>query len=275
MIILASIWAWTRRGSPPVEEAPQAEDRRAITSLAVLPLLNLTGDPEQEYFADGITVALITDLSKIGALKVISLTSAMRYKGTDKPISQIAAELGVDALVEGSVIREGDQVGITAQLVVAETEESLWADRYERDLTSILKLQAEIAQSIAAEIQVALTPEEQSLLAASREVDPAAYEAYLKRHVPPPEIHTSGLRSRLAVFRVRPRDRSGIRSRPHRGRQRLDLHQSARGDPTIRGDTQRSTGPGSGSRARPLASRCPSGAGASVDGLGQGLGGGR
>jgi serine/threonine-protein kinase len=180
VLLIASIWIWTRRGPPPAAENPTAIGSAPITALAVLPLKNLTGDPEQDYFVDGMTEALITDLSKIGALKVISRSSAMRYKGTDKPISEIATELGVDAVVEGSVIREGDQVGITAQLIVAETDDNLWAERYERDLTSILKLQGEIAQAIAAEIQIVLTPEEQSLLAASQDIDPAAHEAYLK-----------------------------------------------------------------------------------------------
>lgn len=169
-----------RRGPPPAPQTSGEGGPEAITALAVLPLKNLSGDPEQDYFVDGMTEALITDLSKIGALKVISRSSAMRFKGTDKPISEIASELGVDAVVEGSVTREGDQVGITAQLIVAATDENLWAERYERDLTSILKLQGEIAQAIAAEIQFALTPQERSLLAAGPEIDPAAHEAYLK-----------------------------------------------------------------------------------------------
>jgi serine/threonine-protein kinase len=151
-----------------------------ISSLAVLPLRNLSGDPAQDYFVDGMTEALITDLSKIGALKVISRSSAMRYKGTSKSLSEIARELGVEALIEGSVFREGDRVGITAQLIEAATETNLWADRYERGLTSILALQSEVAQAIAREIQVQLTPEETTLLTQTREVDPEAYEAYLK-----------------------------------------------------------------------------------------------
>jgi serine/threonine-protein kinase len=151
-----------------------------ISSLAVLPLRNLSGDPAQEYFVDGMTEALITDLSKIGALKVISRPSAMRYKGTKKSLSEIARELGVEALIEGSVVREGDRVGITAQLIEAATETNLWADRYERSLTSIMGLQSEVAQAIAREIRVQLTPEETTLLTRTREVDPEAYEAYLK-----------------------------------------------------------------------------------------------
>ena len=129
-----------------------------ITSLAVLPLANLSGDPEQDYFVDGMTEALITDLAKIGALNVIARSSAMIYKKTAKPLAEIARELNVEAVVEGSVFREGDRVCITAQLIEAATGQSLWADRYERDLTSILALQGEVAQAIAREIQVTLTP---------------------------------------------------------------------------------------------------------------------
>jgi serine/threonine-protein kinase len=180
VVVLALGWVWGSRRPPPATESTEAVSHPAITSLAVLPLKNLSGDPEQDYFVDGMTEALITDLSKIGALKVISRSSAMRYKGSDESLSQIAAELGVDAVVEGAVIREGDRVGITAQLIEVETDENLWADRYERDLTSILALQGEIAKAIAAEIQVVLTPEEQTLLAATRTIDPQAHEAYLR-----------------------------------------------------------------------------------------------
>ena len=155
-------------------------EKPKISSLAVLPLLNMTGDPEQEFFADGMTEALTTDLSKISALKVTSRTSAMRFKGTSQPVPEIAEELGVDAVVTGSVLREGDRVGIRTQLIEASTEQNIWAESYERDLTSILSLQSEIAQAIAEEIEVKLTPGEATQLAASAEVDPAAYEAFLK-----------------------------------------------------------------------------------------------
>jgi serine/threonine-protein kinase len=180
VVALAIVWVSSGRSPTQVTETGEEVRSSAITSLAVLPLKNFSGDPEQEYFADGMTEALITDLSKIGALKVISRSSAMRYKESDKPPSEIAAELGVDAIVEGAVIREGNRVGITAQLIEAETDENLWADRYDRDMTSILTLQGEIARAIAAEIQIALTPEEQVLLAATRAIDPAAHEAYLR-----------------------------------------------------------------------------------------------
>jgi TolB-like protein len=151
-----------------------------IDSIAVLPLENLSGDPEQEYFVDGMTDALITELSKIGALRVISRTSVMRYRDTDKPLPQIARELNVDAVVEGSVFRAGERVRITAQLIGAEPERHLWADNYDRGLGDILALHSEVAQAIAQEIQVTLTPQEQARLASARPVDPEAYELYLR-----------------------------------------------------------------------------------------------
>jgi len=154
-----------------------------IESLAVLPLENFSRDPEQEYFADGMTEALITELSKISALKVISRTSAMRYKKTDRPMPQIARELDVDGLIEGSVAREGDQVRITVQLIHGPADKHLWADSYQRELRSVLALQSEVAQAIAREIRVAITPAEQARLASPRPVNPAAYELYvLGRH---------------------------------------------------------------------------------------------
>jgi TolB-like protein/Tfp pilus assembly protein PilF len=154
-----------------------------IESIAVLPLANLSGDPQQEYFADGMTEALITDLSKIRVLKVISRTSAMQYKGVKKPLPQIARELGVDGIVEGSVLRVGDRVRITAQLIQAATDKHLWAETYDRDLRDILALQGEVAQAIANQIRIELTPQEQTRLASARPVNPEAYEAYLKgRH---------------------------------------------------------------------------------------------
>src|SRR5688572_8698693 len=154
-----------------------------IQSLAVLPLANFSRDPEQEYFADGMTEALIGELSKISALKVISRTSAMRYKKTDKPMRQIARELDVAGLIEGSVAREGDQVRITVQLIDGPADQHLWGHSYRRELRGILALQSEVAQAIAREIQVAITPAEQVRLASARPVSPAAYELYvLGRH---------------------------------------------------------------------------------------------
>jgi serine/threonine protein kinase/Tfp pilus assembly protein PilF len=152
----------------------------AIDSIAVLPLENLSGDPEQEYFADAMTEELITNLAKISALKVISRTSMMQYKGTKKPLLQIAKELNVDALIEGSVLSEGGQVRITAQLIQAATEQNLWAESYRRDLRGVLALQGEIASAIADKVRAAVTPTERARLASARPVNPEAYEAYLK-----------------------------------------------------------------------------------------------
>ena len=150
-----------------------------IRSIAVLPLENLSGDPEQECFADGITDELITNLGKISALRVISRTSAMHYKGTKKRLPEIAKELNVDAIVEGTVQRSGGRVRITANLLHAPTDRHLWAESYERDLQDILVLQRDVAQAIAREVQVKLTPQEQTRLASVRLVDPEAYQAYV------------------------------------------------------------------------------------------------
>jgi len=151
-----------------------------IRSLAVLPLENLSRDPDQEYFADGMTDAVITDLAKIGALRVISRPSVMRYKRTQRSVPEIAKDLNVDAIVEGSIERSGDRVRITAQLIRAATEQHLWAEAYDRDLHDVLRVQEEIARSIAQEIQIQLTPQEQALLTRGRPVDPEAYGLYLK-----------------------------------------------------------------------------------------------
>lgn len=154
--------------------------RKVIRAIAVLPLENLSRDPEQEYFAEGMTEQLITDLSKIGALKVISRTSSMRYKGTNKSLPEIAEELKVDAVVEGSVLRAGDRVRISAQLIRAATDTHLWAESYERDAQDVLVLQSEVARAIARQIEVVVTPEEAGRLAGARRVNPEAHEAYLK-----------------------------------------------------------------------------------------------
>ncbi len=151
-----------------------------ITSLAVLPLENLMGDPEQEYFVDGMTEALISELAQIGALKVISRTSVMRFKGTDKSLPEIARDLGVDGIIEGSVLRAGDQVRITAQLIEGATDRHLWASSYERDLSNILALQSEVARAIAREIKIKLTPREQARLASPRPVNTEVYQLYLR-----------------------------------------------------------------------------------------------
>jgi TolB-like protein len=145
-----------------------------------LPLENLSRDPAEEYFADGMTEALITDLGKIRALRVISHTSVMRYKGTLKPIPEIGRELNVDAIVEGSVERFGDRARITANLLYARTDRHLWAESYERDLRDMLVLQSQVAREIAREIRINLTPQEKVRLASAPPTDPAAYQLYLK-----------------------------------------------------------------------------------------------
>jgi TolB-like protein/DNA-binding winged helix-turn-helix (wHTH) protein/Tfp pilus assembly protein PilF len=151
-----------------------------IRSIAVLPLENLSGDRSQEYFADGMTEELITELSRIQALKVISRTSVMEYKGTKKHLPQIARELGVEAIVEGSVKREGDQVRITVQLLDGPNDRHLWSEGYQRELRGILTLQREMAQAIAQQIRIQLTPQQQARLSSARPVNPEAYEAYLR-----------------------------------------------------------------------------------------------
>jgi len=151
-----------------------------ITSLAVLPFQNMSADPSQEYFSDGMTEAIIKELSQIKALRVISRTSIMRYKRTDETLPEIARELGVDAVVEGSVLKADHDVRITAQLIAAHPEKHLWAEDFTRTLENVLVLQSEVAQAIAREIKVAVTPVEQARLAHVRVVNPDAHEAYLK-----------------------------------------------------------------------------------------------
>ena len=151
-----------------------------IGSLAVLPLVNLSGDRDQDYFADGMTEALTTDLGKISALRVISRTSVMQYKGTKKPLPEIARELNVEAFIEGTVSRSGNHLRITANLLQASPEKHLWAETYESEVGDALTVQGEIAQAVARQIQVRLTQNEQTLLAASRMVNPEAQDLYLK-----------------------------------------------------------------------------------------------
>ena len=167
---------WSSRGLQPARTLVPSR----IDSLVVLPLENLSGDPEQEYFVDGMTDALIANLGQISALRVISRTSAMHFKGTDKSIPEIARQLGVDAAVEGSVVRAGNRVRITAQLIHGATDSHLWAHSYERELRDILTLQSEVARAIAKEVHAALKPSERAQLADQRQVDAEAYQLYLK-----------------------------------------------------------------------------------------------
>jgi len=177
LLLLASTSAYIylRRGGERAAVIPPA-----IHSLAVLPLQNLSGDKGQEYFADGMTEELITNLAQIGSLRVISRTSAMHFKGSKETLPQIGHDLQVDAVVEGSVARVENRVRVTAQLVEASTDHHLWARTYERDLKDILALQDEIAQAITEQIRVKLSPKEHSLFMQVHAVDPQAYDAYLR-----------------------------------------------------------------------------------------------
>lgn len=150
-----------------------------IRSIAILPLKNLSGDPRQEYFADGMTEELINDLGQVSTLRVISLTSSMSYKGTKKNLPEIARELAVQGVVEGGVLRDGDQVRISVQLIDAQKDRPIWAHTYIRRLTDVLAWQGEVAQAIADEISIDVTPQEQARLAHKSAIDPAAQDLYL------------------------------------------------------------------------------------------------
>ena len=171
-----------------------------IQSIAVLPLENLSGDPAQEYFADGMTDALITDLAQVSALRVISRTSVMRYKGTKKPLPEIARELNVDAVVEGTVVRSANRVRINAQLIQALPEHHLWANAYERDVADVVALQGDVARAIATEIQIKLTPQEQTRLARVQRLDPEVLEAYLKGRYEWNKWTEEGLKKSIEYF---------------------------------------------------------------------------
>lgn len=172
-VAIAGIWL-VRNGSVPTSAAPR------LSSIAVLPLANLSGDPSEEFFADGMTDQLITDLAQVGSLRVISRTSVLQYKETKKTLPEIARELNVDAIVEGSVTRSGERVRVTAQLLQARTDRHLWAQSYDRDVGDVLKLQSEVADAIAQQVRAQMTPQQQAQLRAARVVNPAAYDAYLK-----------------------------------------------------------------------------------------------
>lgn len=153
-------------------------ERVEVRSIAVLPLVNLSGDPEQEYFADGMTDELITSIAKVTPLRVISRTSVMRYKGTRKPLAEIAEELGVERIIEGSVLRSGNRVRITAQLIDARTDKHLWAEAYDGDLRDIFTLQSDVADAVSK--QVTTTLARPAHTRAGRAVNPEAHEAYLR-----------------------------------------------------------------------------------------------
>jgi len=173
--LLAVLIAFT----PVLRRSADTPDHPRIRSLAVLPLANLTGDPAQEYFSDGMTDALITNLASLPALRVISRQSVMRYKGSATPLPEIARELGVEGVVQGSVVRSGGRVRITAQLVHAPTDRHLWAHSYERRLEDVLALQGELARAIAEAVQISVGTKEGRRLDVQRAVKPDAYDAYL------------------------------------------------------------------------------------------------
>jgi TolB-like protein/DNA-binding winged helix-turn-helix (wHTH) protein/Flp pilus assembly protein TadD len=187
---ILAVWLFRPHGRPPT----------GIHSLAVLPLDNLSGDASQNYFADGMTDELITDLAQISALRVISRTSVMVYKGARKPLPQIARELNVDAVVEGTVLRSGDQVRITAQLIEASTDKHLWSQSYEGELRDTLALQNRVASAIADQIRINLTPQEQAALKNVKVVNPEAYESYLKGRYFWNKRTADGLKAALAYF---------------------------------------------------------------------------
>ncbi len=191
VIIAAAIAAgiWSRR--PPAN---------TIEALAVLPLQNLSGDPSQDYFADGMTDELITSLAGIRSLRVISRTTAMQYRSTHRPLPGIAGELHVDAIVEGSVVRSGERVRITAQLIEARTDRHLWARSYEGNVRDLLGLEREVARSIASEVRSALTPIERAHFAKAIPFDPEAYQAYLKGRYYWNNRTSASLEKSLALF---------------------------------------------------------------------------
>jgi TolB-like protein/Tfp pilus assembly protein PilF len=181
LAVLASIAALLALGAAALHLRRPASDaaaRESIRSLAVLPLANLSGDPTEDYFSDGMTDALLTNLAAVPGLRVISRQSVMRYKGSTKPLPEIARELGVEGVVEGSVVRAGGRVRITAQLIHAATDRHLWARSYERPLEDVLALQAELARAIAEEVRITVAARPGGASPA-HPVKPAAYDAYL------------------------------------------------------------------------------------------------
>lgn len=200
MVVVAFL-AWQALRNPQSDLSTGMTPGDDRPSVAVLPLENLSGDPNEEYFADGMTETLITSLAQIGGLRVISRTSVMQYKDTIRSIPEIAAKLGVTTVVEGSVMRIGNEVRVTAQLIDGRTDEHLWAQNYDREMKSVLVLQSDVARAIADEIHVVLTPAEHSRLAAVPNVNPDAYNAYLRGLTDWNRRDEEDLRAALGHFR--------------------------------------------------------------------------
>jgi serine/threonine protein kinase/Tfp pilus assembly protein PilF len=176
-LLIVAGWAASRYFRSHSTAGPQVE----VKSLAVLPMANLSGDPAQDYFADGMTETLIAGLARIGALRVISSrTSVMQYKGTHKSLPEVARELNVDAIVEGSVQRAGERVKVTVRLIHAASEQHLWTETYDRELRDVLTLQNDVARDVTQKIQIKLTPQEQRSLGSARPIVPEAYDYFLR-----------------------------------------------------------------------------------------------
>ena len=175
-VILFALAVWFSRSW----KAPPATSATEIKSLAVLPMANFSGDQSQDYFADGITETLISGLAKVTALRVISRTSVMQFKGSQKSVKQIAQELNVDAVIEGSVQRFGDEIHVNVRLIEAANEKPLWDDQYTSDLRDVLTLQNKVAQAVTQAIRIKVTPQEQTRLAQTRRINPAAYDDFLR-----------------------------------------------------------------------------------------------
>ncbi len=190
--VLATAIGWWMIGS--------ADARRSVESLAVLPLEDLSEDSTRQYFAAGMHDALIAEIAQIGALSVISRTSVLRYRDTEVPIPEIAAELGVDAVLEGSVIRHGDSVRVIAQLIGLDPERHLWSGTFDRDARDLLLVHAEVARAIAREIRAELTPEEEARLASERPLDPATLDSYLRGRFHTAQGSIEGFRRAISAF---------------------------------------------------------------------------
>jgi TolB-like protein/DNA-binding winged helix-turn-helix (wHTH) protein/Tfp pilus assembly protein PilF len=196
LVLLLLAWQFTPlRRLPPTGREP-----RAINSVAVLPLKDLNGNSEGEYFADAMTDQLITDLARVGSLRVISRTSAMQYKEARKPLPEIARELNVEAVIEGSVLRSGDRVRVTVQLIEAATDQHLWAESYERDLRDIISLQRGLAADAARQVSGRVGREARQTVTGARPVDPLAYEAYIKGRFFWNQRTDEGLRKSVGYF---------------------------------------------------------------------------